>query len=301
MENSIARSPLGAPVDAPAISPVIADRGRGYQLFKGGKGGHRLGALPFVAIHVLALGAIWTGVTWQAAVLCAALYWVRIFAVTAGYHRYFAHRTFRTSRVFQFLLGFLAETSAQKGVLWWASHHRHHHRTSDTPLDVHSPRQRGFWYSHVLWIFDNTDSTDLESVRDLARYPELRLLDRFWLVPPIIVGVSTYFLFGPSGLFFGFFVSTVLTWHGTFTINSLAHVFGSRRFATDDDSRNNLLLALLTFGEGWHNNHHHFMSSTRQGFRWWEIDVTYYVLKAMSWIGLVWRLKEPPRELLTDA
>jgi stearoyl-CoA desaturase (Delta-9 desaturase) len=260
-----------------------------------------LGAIPFIAIHLLALASFWTGITAAAAVCCVALYLVRMLAVTGGYHRYFSHRSYKTSRVFQFLLAFIAQTSAQRGALWWAAHHRRHHLHSDQAGDVHSPVQRGFWYSHVLWLFDAGNSeTDYSSIPDLARYPELRFLNKYFLLPPILLGALVYFLLGPSGLCFGFFASTVLLWHGTFTINSLSHVFGNRRFATTDDSRNNWLLALVTLGEGWHNNHHRFSSSTRQGFYWHEYDITYYVLKLLSWFGLVWKLRPVPAGILRE-
>ncbi len=254
--------------------------------------------LPFVAVHLACFGALWSGVTLGAAVTALVLYSVRVFAVTAGYHRYFSHRTYRMGRVMQLLMAFVAETSSQRGVLWWAAHHRAHHLYSDTERDVHSPRQRGFLYAHILWIYDHNGATDWARVRDLAKYPELRLLDRFWLVPPVALGVAVFLLFGWSGLFVGFCLSTVLVWHSTFAINSLSHVFGNRRYETGDDSRNNWLLAILTMGEGWHNNHHHYMRSCRQGFFPWEYDLTYYVLKAMSWVGLVSDIAEPPPHVL---
>jgi stearoyl-CoA desaturase (delta-9 desaturase) len=253
-----------------------------------------LQAIPFVLVHLAVLGVIWTGVTPAAAITCGVLYLLRMWAVTAGYHRYFSHRTYKTGRVFQFILAFLAQTSAQKGALWWAAHHRHHHRHSDAPEDVHSPVQRGFWYAHLGWIFDNTSETDLSKVKDLARYPELRWLNRYYLLPPTVLAIGVSQLFGWSGLVVGFMLSTVLLWHGTFAINSLAHVIGRRRYATKDDSRNSVTLALLTLGEGWHNNHHYYPGSTRQGFRWWEIDVTYYVLRALAALRIVWDLREPP-------
>jgi stearoyl-CoA desaturase (delta-9 desaturase) len=266
--------------------------------------GHKLsllGATPFVAIHLLALGAIWTGITPAAAICCAVLYFVRMFGVTGGYHRYFSHRTYKTSRVFQFVLAFLAQTSAQRGVLWWAAHHRDHHLHSDQPDDVHSPVQDGFWYSHVLWIFDTSrPQTDFRRIPDLARYPELRFLNKYYLLPPILLGALVFFTLGASGLFFGFFASTVLLWHGTFTINSLSHVIGRRRFATSDDSRNNWALAFVTLGEGWHNNHHRFSGSVRQGFYWYEIDITYMVLKALSWCGLIWQLRPVPASIIEE-
>ena len=259
------------------------------------------GAVPFIGIHLGVLGAFWTGTHWQDWLCCFVLYWVRMFGVTGVYHRYFAHRSYKTSRVMQFMLAFLAQTSAQKGALWWASHHRLHHRFSDTEQDTHSPRQHGFWYSHFGWLFDYTAETDYGKIRDYAKYPELRLLNRLDLLPAVILGVAVWYFLGTSGLLIGFFLSTVLLWHGTFTINSLSHVIGRRRFETSDDSRNNWFLAIITMGEGWHNNHHHYEASVRQGFRWWEIDMSYYIIWAMSKLGLVWDLKMPPKEMLVDA
>jgi stearoyl-CoA desaturase (delta-9 desaturase) len=253
-----------------------------------------LALIPMVAIHLGALGVFWTGMSASVVILCAALYFVRMFGVTGVHHRYFSHRTYKTSRPMQFLLAFLAQTASQRGVLWWAAHHRDHHRYSDTERDVHSPVVHGFWHSHMGWIFDYNSDTDYAKVKDLARYPELVLLDKLWWLPPVLLGVFSWLVWGWAGLFGGFMLSTVLLWHGTFTINSLSHVWGSRRYVTTDDSRNNWVLALVTMGEGWHNNHHHFMGSTRQGFYWWEIDMSYYVIKAMSWVGLVWDVKEPP-------
>jgi stearoyl-CoA desaturase (delta-9 desaturase) len=259
------------------------------------------GTIPFVLAHLACFAAIWTGVTAEAIVICAGLYLVRMFGVTAGYHRYFSHRTFRTGRVGQFLLAFLAQSSAQRGILWWAAKHRYHHRHSDTELDVHSPRQHGFWYSHVGWVFTRRhNETDLEAVADLAKYPELRWLDRHQYLPATVLAVATWLVAGWPGLVVGFFWSTVLLYHGTFMINSLAHVRGTQRYITGDDSRNNWWLAVVTLGEGWHNNHHAYQRATRQGFRWWEYDPTYYVLKALSWTGLVWELGEPPADLVRN-
>jgi stearoyl-CoA desaturase (Delta-9 desaturase) len=257
-----------------------------------------LATIPFILIHLAVFGAIWTGVTWQAAACCAILYVARMFGVTAGYHRYFSHRTFKTSRLGQFLLAFLAETSTQRGVLWWAAHHRTHHKYSDQPGDLHSPVLDGFWHSHVGWLYANNSETDLDRVRDLSKYPELMFLNKYWLLPPVLLGVAVFALLGWSGLFIGFCLSTVLVWHGTFLINSMAHVFGTRRYETTDDSRNSWILAIITMGEGWHNNHHHYMGSTRQGFFWWEIDMTYYIIKMLSFVGLVSDIREPPAKIV---
>jgi len=257
-----------------------------------------LSMTPFLAAHLVPFAAMWTGVRPVDVLVAVVLYVVRMFAVTAGYHRYFAHRTFKTSRLFQFLLAFLAQTSSQRGVLWWAAHHRVHHKESDGPGDVHSPVRRGFLYAHVLWIYHRNAETRTERIKDFARYPELRFLDRYWLLPPVVLGLAVFLLFGWSGLVIGFFASTVALWHGTFLINSLTHVWGSKRFDAGDESRNNALFALVTLGEGWHNNHHYYQSATRQGFYWWEVDVTYYVLRMLSLLGIVRDLREPPERVL---
>jgi stearoyl-CoA desaturase (delta-9 desaturase) len=258
-------------------------------------------AIPFLIVHLGCLAAIWTGISWPAVALCVTLYWLRMFAVTAGYHRYFSHRAFATGRVFQFILAFLAQSTAQKSVLWWAAKHRHHHLHSDTARDVHSPRHSGFLYSHIGWVFARRHwHTEFSKVPDLTRYPELRWLDKAELAPAFLLGAFCFLVAGWSGLVVGFLWSTVLVYHATFCINSLAHVRGSRRYVTGDDSRNNLVLALLTMGEGWHNNHHAYQSSARQGFRWWEIDASWYMLKLLSRFGIVHDLKAPPESVLRN-
>ncbi len=277
-----------------------------------------LRVLPFVGMHVACLGVIWVGVSTTAVVIALALYALRMFAITGFYHRYFAHKAFKTSRTLQFVFAAIGATSVQRGPLWWAAHHRTHHRHTDTELDPHSPRHHGFWYSHMGWFLTRRGfRTDWDAIPDLRRFGELRVLDRYDIAMPVLLAVALFVLggwlgsaypalgtSGPQLLVWGFFVSTVVLFHATVTINSFAHRFGSRRFATRDDSRNNWILALITFGEGWHNNHHHFPGSARQGFRWWEVDATWYVLKAMSLVGLVWDLKPAPRNLsrpVTDA
>jgi stearoyl-CoA desaturase (delta-9 desaturase) len=248
-------------------------------------------AIPFLLVHIGCFAAIWTGVTWQALSLCIALYWLRIFAIGAGYHRYFSHRAYSTSRVFQFVLAFLSQTTAQKSVLWWASKHRHHHLHSDTEHDVHSPRHKGFVYSHMGWIFARKhDAPDLAKVQDLARYPELVWLHKHELLPAIVLGTLCFALAGWSGFVVGFLWSTVLVYHATFCINSLAHVRGRKRYVTGDDSRNNWLLAVFTMGEGWHNNHHAYQRMARHGHKWWEIDVTYWAICALEKLGLAWNV-----------
>ncbi len=255
----------------------------------------------FVAIHVSLLFVFVVPASWKVVALACGGYGLRMWAITAGYHRYFAHRSYRTSRAFQLVLAALGATCMQNGPIWWASVHRRHHKESDGPRDLHSPVQRGFWYAHVGWVFDRTlpRPRDESNVRDLLRYPELRWIDGHDWVPLAAYGALCFAVAGPSGLVWGFVVSTLAVFHATMFINSLAHVWGSRRYATGDSSRNNALLAVFTLGEGWHNNHHHYMSSTRQGFLWWEIDMTYWVLRALAWLGLVWAIREPPPSVVS--
>jgi stearoyl-CoA desaturase (Delta-9 desaturase) len=250
--------------------------------------------VPFIAMHLSCLALFFVSPSWLSLVLCVGLYFVRMFGITAGYHRYFAHRAFKTSRVFQFMLALLGCTSMQKGPLWWAAHHRGHHRHTDTLEDPHSPVARSFWWSHIGWILvADYDETNLSAVRDLERYPELRMLNRLQWLPGILVAGLCWLIDGWSGVVWGFFLSTVLLFHATFLVNSVCHLWGSRRYATADASRNNWWVALFTLGEGWHNNHHHYQSSARQGFFWWEIDVSYYLIKLMGFVGLVWDIRKP--------
>ena len=256
---------------------------------------------PFLVLHLVPLALFWTSPGWKDFALCAALYFGRMFFITAGYHRYFAHRSYKLGRVMQFLMAMGGTTAVQKGPLWWAGNHRKHHRYSDTARDLHSPKH-GFWWSHMGWILaDAYSQTPTKVIKDFAKYPELRWLNRYHLVPPLALAALCYALGGLNGLLAGFFLSTVVLWHGTFTINSLAHVFGSRRFVTSDTSKNSLVLALITMGEGWHNNHHHFPTTANQGFYWWEIDGSYYVLWVLSRLGLARDLRRPPRHVLERA
>ena len=230
--------------------------------------------------------------------LAIGSYYLRMVAVTAGYHRYFSHRSYKTSRLFQFILAFLAMTSAQKGVLWWAAHHRHHHKYSDQKEDIHSPLQRGFWFSHVGWVLSaNYMQTDFALVRDFHRYPEIRFLDRFYFIPPCAYALLMYSVWGFPGLIWGFFISTTALYHCTFFINSLTHMIGRVRYKSNDGSKNSFMLAVLCCGEGWHNNHHHYQSAVNQGWFWWEVDLSYYVLSLLSWFGIVWDLRTPPEQI----
>jgi len=270
----------------------------------------RLG--PFWVIHLMCLGIFWVGWSWTALGVAVALYGIRMFAITGWFHRYFAHRTFKTGRAVQFLFALIGNSSAQRGALHWAAHHRHHHRFSDLPEDAHSPRQHGFWISHMLWFSKGENSAcRSRRLKDFSAFPELLFLDRFDFAAPMLLGsllialgMTLNWLLpglhtnGPQMVIWGFFVSTVALYHGTFSINSLGHILGRKRFETGDDSKNSALLALITLGEGWHNNHHHFPNSVRQGFRWWEFDISYYLLWGMSKLGLIWDLKAVPKRLV---
>ena len=274
-----------------------------------------LRALPFIAMHIACGAAWWVGVSPVAIGVAVALYALRMFALTGFYHRYFSHRTFQTSRTVQFVFAVIGASCGQRGPLWWAAHHRNHHRHADTPLDPHSPRQHGFWWSHAGWFLTpKAFPTDWQRIPDLAKFPELRWLDRFDTIVPLGLALSLFLLgqalhrwapdLGTDGwqlLVWGFFISTTVLFHATVTINSLAHRFGRRRFDTRDDSRNNAYLALITFGEGWHNNHHFFPGSARQGFTWWELDITFLGLRMLAALGLVRELKLVPAWVMDKA
>jgi len=254
-----------------------------------------VGVLAFVGLHLACLAVFLTGTTTMALALCGVSYALRMLGITVGYHRYFSHRSFKTSRPLQFVLAFLGCSAAQKGPLWWAAHHRLHHRHADTPDDPHSPRIRGWWWAHVGWIMvPDHNETPWRGVRDLNRCAELRWLDRNYWVPPLSLAALCWLLGGWSGLVWGFCISTVLLHHAIFTVNSLCHIFGRRRYRTADESRNNSFVALITMGEGWHNNHHHYQSSANQGFFWWEIDISYYLIQLLGCLGLVWDIRTPP-------
>ena len=265
--------------------------------------------IPFVIMHAMCLGVIWVGWSWFAILTAAGLYFIRMFAITGFYHRYFSHNSFKTNRFWQFMFAALGNSSAQRGPLWWAAHHRHHHRYADTDKDIHSPSRHGFIWSHIVWLTSPANfPTKMNYVKDWAQYPELRWINRFDIIIPVLLAVLLFGggsilaayapqleTSGPQLLVWGFFISSVVLFHGTVTINSFDHMIGSRRYDTPDTSRNNAVLALITLGEGWHNNHHQYAITARQGFYWWEIDITYYLLKILSWLGIVWDLRGLPK------
>jgi stearoyl-CoA desaturase (delta-9 desaturase) len=263
--------------------------------------------LPYIIIHLLALGAFFYPVTLPCLILAIVSYSIRMFSITAFYHRYFSHRTFKTSRIVQFIGAFTACSSGQRGPLWWAAHHRRHHKHSDTDEDVHSPHTRGIFWSHTLWFMtDYAVPTFLKEIPDLIKFKELRFLNRYDWIPLIVLAITCYFLpdlkwfatltglSNMQSLMWGFFVPTIVLYHATFAVNSITHLFGKRKFNTDDESKNNWLVAIFAFGEGWHNNHHFFPGSARQGFFKGEFDITYYGLKILSLFGLVRDLRPVP-------
>lgn len=258
-------------------------------------------AIPFIILHLLVLGVFWTGFTTTSVILCVSLYWLRVMAITIGYHRYFSHRAFKTGRVIQFLLAFIGGAALQRDALWWAAKHRAHHRDSDTPDDGHSPRHYGFWGAHVTWVFrPRRFAADMPMIQDFAKYPELRWLQNNQNIPGLFFAALCVLIDGLPGFFVGFILSTILVYHATFFINSLAHVLGKQRYLTGDDSRNHWLLAFMAAGEGWHNNHHYYPASARNGFFWYEWDPSYYVIWTLEKLGLAWDVQRPPKSVLRN-
>ena len=267
--------------------------------------------VPFIVLHLACFAVIWVGVSAFAVGVAAASYLVRAFAVSAFYHRAFSHRAFKTGRATQFAFAVLGAAATQRGPLWWAAQHRLHHQHADTDADPHSS-PRGFWWSHLGWFLTRARfRTPLHRVKDLARFPELRWLNRFDLVVPVGYAAAMYALGaaleplhsttnGWQMLVWGYVIPTVALMHATFFVNSLSHRIGHRRFPTADRSRNNAALALATMGEGWHNNHHRHAASARLGFYWWQLDLGYLGLRLLEKIGLVQELKTPPDAVLRE-
>ena len=270
---------------------------------------------PILLMHVIALGAFFTGFSWAALIALVVTYLVRVFALTAGFHRYFSHRAFKTSRFFQFVLAWVGTSSAQLGPMWWAANHRHHHQHSDKPEDIHSPVIKDAFWAHIGWVMCRAyREIQYDRIKDLVKFPELRFIDRFHVLPVLTLIAALYVIgsvlnayfpgLGTSGVqmvMWGFFVSTILVYHVTFLVNSATHIFGKKRFVTDDESRNSWWVALLTFGEGWHNNHHRWPLSARQGMYWWEFDLTYLIIRFLQAIGIVWDVKVYPKKIYEEA
>lgn len=280
-------------IESPSPSLVVSPQPTPYPA--------KLFLFLFILVSSTVLFVFTVPFRWELVGLAVFSYYIRMFGITAGYHRYFAHRAYKTSRIFQFFLAYLGAMSMQKGPLWWAAHHRDHHRYSDTEKDLHSPRLKGFWYSHMLWFLNSEyDHYDPKMIKDYTKFPELVWLDRYHWVAPLSYAILMYVLGGWDWLVYGYAVATFFLGHGTWTINSLCHVFGSQRYETGDDSRNNFWLALVTMGEGWHNNHHYYAHSANQGFYWYEVDFSYYILRILNLFGIVKELKMPPARVIEE-
>ncbi len=272
-------------------------------------------SIPLIIMHASCLFVFFIPFKIELLIPFGIIYCLNVFTLTAGFHRYFSHNSFKTSRSFQFILAFLGTMAAQKDPLWWASHHRLHHAHADTELDPHSAKLKGFWWSHIGWVMkNNACETRFDKINDFKKFPELLWLNKYAFLPPIFLALILFVIgsligyYSPESnisgfqyLIYGFVLSTVAVYHVTFSINSVAHKFGKKRFKNKDESVNNWFLALLAGGEGWHNNHHRYAVCARQGFKWWEIDTTYYILKLLELFKIVWDVREPPKSVLQES
>jgi stearoyl-CoA desaturase (delta-9 desaturase) len=237
--------------------------------------------------------------------LWAVSHFLRAVGLTLAFHRYFAHRAFQMNRVARFVWACIGTAAMQKGPLWWAGHHVNHHRFADREGDPHSPMISGVYYAHIGWFLNDAKHNVIEAsnpvIRDFSKAPEILWLDRLFFVPPILLALAIYLAGGMPWLVWGFCLPTVTLAHATFAINTVNHLFGSRRFDTIDESRNNVVTALFAAGEGWHNNHHRYQRAARNGFYWWEFDPTWYVIRLMEMVGLAWDVQPVPARIYVEA
>lgn len=256
-----------------------------------------LTALVMLAFHALAAVALFH-FTWRGLWVAVALWWISTsLGIGIGYHRLLTHRGFRCPKWLEYSLAVCGTLALEGGPIFWVGVHRIHHQLTDKPGDPHSPRD-GKWWSHMGWVLLGQSLHD--ETEKLAPYvPDLRR-DRFYLwlshyhwMTQVVVGLAVYFAFGWQVTLWAVFLRTVVGLHCTWLVNSATHIWGSRRWATGDDSTNSLLIALFTWGEGWHNNHHAHPNSARHGLRWWEVDTNWYVIRLMSALGLVRDIKLP--------
>jgi stearoyl-CoA desaturase (delta-9 desaturase) len=259
----------------------------------------------FWTVQASALLAFFVPFSASMAALWAVSHFLRAIGLTLAFHRYFAHRAFQMNRAARFVWTFIGTAAMQKGPLWWAGHHVNHHRFADRDGDPHSPAISGFYYAHIGWFLNDVRYDRVETgnavVRDFGGAPEIVWLDRYYVVPPVILAAAMYLIGGFPWLVWGFCVPTVTLAHATFAINTINHLMGSRRFDTRDDSRNNVMTAIFAAGEGWHNNHHRFQRAARNGFFWWEFDPTWYVIRAMAAIGIAWDIQAVPERVYAEA
>ena len=261
--------------------------------------------IVFWTVQVSAVLAVLVPFSWAMAGLWAVSHFLRAIGLTLSFHRYFAHRTFQMNRAARFVWALIGTAAMQKGPLWWAGHHVNHHKFADREGDPHSPAITGFYHAHIGWFLNDARHDRLEAtnpvLRDFSSAPEIVWLDRYHFVPPLALAVGLFLSGGLQWLVWGFCVPTVTLAHSTFAINTVNHMFGSRRFDTIDDSRNNVLTAFFAAGEGWHNNHHRYQRAARNGFFWWEFDPTWYVIKLMAAVGLAWDVQAVPARIYAEA
>jgi stearoyl-CoA desaturase (delta-9 desaturase) len=243
--------------------------------------------------------------SWGLVAVWAASHFLRAVGITLAFHRYYAHRSFQMSRPARFVWTLIATAAMQKGPLWWAGHHVNHHRFADRDGDPHSPMVSGVYYAHIGWFLNDAKHDRLEPsnpvIRDFSGAPEIAWLDHYYFAPPLALAALMYLAGGMPWLVWGFCVPTVTLAHATFAINTVNHMFGSRRFDTIDESRNNVLTALFAAGEGWHNNHHRYQRAARNGFYWWELDLTWYVIRLMGFVGAAWDIQPVPERIYEEA
>jgi stearoyl-CoA desaturase (delta-9 desaturase) len=268
--------------------------------------------VPFLGL-LAAIVLLWGhGIGWLDLLMLIGLYSFTILGVTIGFHRMFTHRALQGGPALRFILGVAGSMSAQGPVLEWCAMHRRHHQHSDREGDPHSPHLhdgglagmlKGMAHAHFGWLFAPEPEGLAKSVADLLADPVLVFVDRFfwvwmmlgWIVPGIVGGLVSHSWLGAlEGLLWGGLVRTFLLHHVTWSINSVCHIWGTRPFGVTDESRNNALFGVLAFGEGWHNNHHAFPTSARHGLAWWQLDLTYVVIRILAAMKLVWNVRVPP-------
>jgi stearoyl-CoA desaturase (delta-9 desaturase) len=270
--------------------------------------------LPFAGLAA-GIALLWGwGIGWVELGLLAGMYVLTALGITVGFHRLFTHRSFEAHPAVQFVLAVLGSMAVQTPLLRWVAVHRLHHQHSDGPDDPHSPHHhgpglrgllRGAWHAHLGWFFRADPPNLARYVKDLCRSRALRLahtLFPVWVllglvIPAVLGGVLSRSWAGAlGGLIWGGLARIFLLHHVTWSVNSVCHLWGARPYPEQDQSRNNIVFGVLALGEGWHNNHHAFPTSARHGLRWWQFDLSYYVICAFSRLGLAWKVKLPPRQ-----
>lgn len=238
--------------------------------------------------------------SWQAVVLVVFLHWLfGGIGICLGYHRLLSHRSFRVPKLLEYAIAVCGAMAIQGGPIFWVSSHRQHHaQTEDPVLDPYSAK-KGFWWSHWLWIFRPAESIFNPrhyqgKTPDLTRQRFYRVLDRYYLLLQVPLALALYALGGWSFVIYGIFVRSVVLWHSTWLVNSATHRWGYQTFNADDNARNLWWVALLTYGEGWHNNHHTYPSAAKAGYRWWEVDMTWWAIQALATLGCAKKIKAIP-------